>query len=95
MQTENPLYRRIFVGREQEFKQLKTAFDGAMSGQGSLTMVVGEPGIGKTSVCEQLKTYVTLKGGKRLSGIVTKKVPYHSPILPSSKPCVPMYWTER
>ncbi|MBN2075553.1 MAG: protein kinase [Dehalococcoidales bacterium] len=66
--TENPLYRRIFVGREQELKQLKTAFDGAMSGQGSLVMVVGEPGIGKTSVCEQLKTYVTLKGGKTLIG---------------------------
>jgi tetratricopeptide (TPR) repeat protein len=66
--AENPLYRRIFVGREQELKQLKTAFDGAMSGQGSLVMVVGEPGIGKTSVCEQLKTYVTLKGGKTLIG---------------------------
>ncbi|UCD08025.1 MAG: protein kinase, partial [Dehalococcoidales bacterium] len=66
--TENPLYRRIFVGREQELKQLKTAFDSAMSGQGSLSMVVGEPGIGKTSLCEQLKTYVTLKGGKTLIG---------------------------
>jgi serine/threonine protein kinase len=45
-QAENPLYRRVFVGREPELKQLQSAFDGAMSGQGALTMVMGEPGIG-------------------------------------------------
>ena len=31
-------------------------------------MVVGEPGIGKTALCEQLSTYVTLRGGKALVG---------------------------
>jgi serine/threonine protein kinase/tetratricopeptide (TPR) repeat protein/ribosomal protein L40E len=66
--TENPLYRRVFVGREAELKQLQSAFDSAMSGRGSLTMVVGEPGIGKTSLCEQLATYVTLRGGRTLVG---------------------------
>jgi len=66
--TEGPLYRSFFVGREQELKQLQSAFDGAISGQGALMMVVGEPGIGKTAVCEQLSTYVTLRGGKTLVG---------------------------
>ena len=66
--AENPLYRRVFVGREAELRQLQSAFDGAMSGRGSLTMVVGEPGIGKTSLCEQLSTYVTLRGGRTLVG---------------------------
>jgi len=65
---ENPLYRRVFVGREPELKQLKSAFDGAMSGQGALMMVTGEPGIGKTALCEQLATYVTLRGGRTLVG---------------------------
>jgi tetratricopeptide (TPR) repeat protein len=65
---ESPLYRRVFVGREPEQKQLQAAFDGAMSGQGVLMMVVGEPGIGKTALCEQLSTYVTLRGGKTLVG---------------------------
>jgi archaellum biogenesis ATPase FlaH len=65
---ENPIYRRVFVGREAELRQLQSAFDGAMSGQGALTMVVGEPGIGKTALCEQLATYVTLRGGKALVG---------------------------
>jgi tetratricopeptide (TPR) repeat protein len=66
--AENPLYRRVFVGREPELKQLQSAFDGAISGQGALMMVTGEPGIGKTSLCEQLSTYVTLRGGRTLVG---------------------------
>ena len=47
---------------------MQSAFDGAMSGQGALMMVMGEPGIGKTALCEQLATYVTLRGGKTLVG---------------------------
>jgi tetratricopeptide (TPR) repeat protein/archaellum biogenesis ATPase FlaH len=66
--AENPLYRKVFVGREHELKQLQSAFDGAISGQGALMMVVGEPGIGKTAICDQLRTYVTLRGGKTLLG---------------------------
>jgi len=66
--AENPLYRRVFVGREAELKQLQSAFDGAISGQGALMMVMGEPGIGKTALCEQLSTYVTLRGGRTLVG---------------------------
>jgi tetratricopeptide (TPR) repeat protein len=66
--AENPLYRRVFVGREPELKQLQSAFDGAISGQGALVMVTGEPGIGKTALCEQLSTYVTLRGGRTLVG---------------------------
>ncbi|TAJ88943.1 zinc-ribbon domain-containing protein [bacterium] len=65
---ENPLYRRIFVGRERELKQAQAIFDQALSGQGALSMVVGEPGIGKTAVCEQLATYVALRGGRTLAG---------------------------
>ncbi len=66
--SENPLYRRVFVGREPELRQLQGAFDGAMSGQGALMMVMGEPGIGKTVLCEQLSTYATLRGGRTLLG---------------------------
>jgi tetratricopeptide (TPR) repeat protein len=66
--VENPLYRRVFVGREAELRQLQSAFDAATSGQGSLTMVVGEPGIGKTALCEQLATYVSLRNGRALVG---------------------------
>ena len=64
----DPTYRRTFVGREAELRQLHAAFDGAMSWDGAMVMVVGEPGIGKTSLCEQLATYATLRGGSSLVG---------------------------
>ena len=64
----DPTYRHTFVGREAELRQLHTAFDNAMSGEGSLVMVVGEPGIGKTTVCQQLETYAKLRGGMTLVG---------------------------
>ncbi|OGP50626.1 MAG: hypothetical protein A2Y79_07000 [Deltaproteobacteria bacterium RBG_13_43_22] len=66
--VDNPLYRKVFIGREPELRQLQSAFDNALSGQGSLRMVVGEPGIGKTALTEQLATYVSLRGGKSIVG---------------------------
>jgi len=64
----DPLYRTVFVGREAELRQLQQAYDAAVSGQGGLVMVVGEPGIGKTALCEQLATYVSIRGGRTLVG---------------------------
>jgi transcriptional regulator with AAA-type ATPase domain len=43
-ETHSQIYRRVFVGREAELNELRSNFDGAMSGQGLLVMVVGEPG---------------------------------------------------
>jgi serine/threonine protein kinase len=71
---ENPLYRRVFVGREPELRQLQGAFDGAVSGQGALMMVVGEPGIGKTAICDQLKTFVTLRGENVARPLLRRRV---------------------
>jgi tetratricopeptide (TPR) repeat protein len=79
--AENPLYRRVFVGREAELRQLQSAFDAATSGQGSLTMVVGEPGIGKTALCEQLATYVSLRNGRALVGHCYEEGPFSLPYL--------------
>ena len=79
---DNPIYRRTFVGREQELRQLQNAFDGALSGQGALTMVVGEPGIGKTALCEQLATYVAVRGGKALVGHSYEEGSLSLPYLP-------------
>ena len=64
----DPVYRRTFVGRDAELKQLHDGFDEALAGHGSLAMVVGEPGIGKTSLCEQLAAHVAERGGKTLVG---------------------------
>jgi len=45
-------------------------------------MVVGEPGIGKTSLCEQLATYVALRGGKTLAGRCYEEGSLSLPYLP-------------
>ena len=52
----------VFVGREAELRQLHNAFDSAASGAGSLAMVVGEPGIGKTTLCQQLAAHAEQQG---------------------------------
>ncbi|MHB8508623.1 MAG: helix-turn-helix transcriptional regulator [Candidatus Dormibacteria bacterium] len=44
---------RQFVGREAELRVLTDALDGAVAGRGSLTLVTGEIGIGKTAVLEE------------------------------------------
>jgi eukaryotic-like serine/threonine-protein kinase len=78
----SPLYRRAFVGRESELGQLQAAFDAGLSGHGGLAMVVGEPGIGKTSLCEQLATYVTVRGGRALIGHCYEEGSLSLPYLP-------------
>jgi Holliday junction resolvasome RuvABC ATP-dependent DNA helicase subunit len=47
-----------FAGRQAELQHLKAAFEAAANGQGALIMLVGEPGIGKTALCEQLVSFV-------------------------------------
>ena len=64
----DPIYRRTFVGRDVELDALHKAFDEALDAHGSLAMVLGEPGIGKTSLTEQLAGYVAERGGKTLVG---------------------------
>ncbi|KKL24131.1 hypothetical protein LCGC14_2418430, partial [marine sediment metagenome] len=41
-----------FVGRRDEMSQLKAALESVLSGRGSIVMLVGEPGIGKSRLAE-------------------------------------------
>ncbi len=43
-----------FVGREREMAGLRVAVEEALSGQGRLVMLVGEPGIGKTRTAQEM-----------------------------------------
>ena len=54
----------VFVGRERELDLLREAVDGALGGRGSLQLVVGEPGIGKTRAAEELATYASVSGAR-------------------------------
>ena len=70
------------MGREKELATLKGAFDAACAGQGGLVMVVGEPGIGKTAICEQLGAYVAAAGGRTLAGHCYEEGSLALPYLP-------------
>ncbi len=69
--SANPLdrlARGVFVGRERELERLRAAFDNAFAGRGSVVMLVGEPGIGKTRTVQELSTYARMRGAKVLWG---------------------------
>jgi class 3 adenylate cyclase/tetratricopeptide (TPR) repeat protein len=54
----------VFVGRERELERLRESVDAAMAGRGSLQLLVGEPGIGKTRAAEELATYAQVSGAR-------------------------------
>jgi eukaryotic-like serine/threonine-protein kinase len=58
----------FFVGRREEMDGLKDALENALSGKGSLAMLVGEPGIGKTRLAEEFGVYAGLRGSQVLIG---------------------------
>jgi DNA-binding NarL/FixJ family response regulator len=62
------LYRSTFVGREAELHQLHARFDAAVGGQGSVVAILGEPGIGKTALCDRLAGYAESHGARTLVG---------------------------
>jgi class 3 adenylate cyclase len=68
---ENPLDRLaagVFVGREAESQQLRLMFDAARKNAGGVALLVGEPGIGKTRMAEELLTYARMKGAQVATG---------------------------
>ncbi|MCH8814540.1 MAG: AAA family ATPase [Chloroflexi bacterium] len=60
--------RTPFVGRESERQELQRLLERAVTGQGSLVMIGGEPGVGKTRLAQELalqaeRTGVTVRTG--------------------------------
>ncbi len=60
--------QQIFVGRQREMSELTAALDDAMSGNGRLVMLAGEPGIGKTRIAEELADRARSLGAQVLWG---------------------------
>jgi predicted ATPase len=51
-----------FVGRAAELSKLAGAVDDALAGRGRLLLLVGEPGIGKTSLSDEAAASATARG---------------------------------
>lgn len=84
--------QRVFVGRETELGQVVNAFDRAVDGHGSLALVVGEPGIGKTTLIEHLAPTWRNGVAKRWSAIAMRRALFPSHTYPSLKRCEPTCW---
>jgi len=52
----------IFVGREREVEELRGALREAESGRGSLFLLSGEPGIGKTRLADRVANFAVERG---------------------------------
>ena len=57
-----------FVGREREMAELSVALDQAAAGKGSLVLLTGEPGIGKTRTSQELATLAAERGAAVMWG---------------------------
>lgn len=68
---ESFLQAANFVGRELELAQLLTAFRDTELGNGSLMLVSGESGVGKTRLLEELRTRALVQGIQVLRGQAT------------------------
>jgi DNA-binding CsgD family transcriptional regulator/tetratricopeptide (TPR) repeat protein len=62
-------HQDVFVGREREIAELTAALDDALAGRGRLVMLVGEPGIGKTRLAEELAEVARQRGLEVLWGL--------------------------
>jgi DNA-binding SARP family transcriptional activator len=71
------------VGREAEWRALATALAGAGSGRAQLALVEGEPGIGKSTLCEAFLAHATAGGWQTAVGRCVEPG-----LAPSLWPCV-------
>jgi DNA-binding SARP family transcriptional activator len=65
--TAEPV-RGVFVGRERELEQLASALDDAFAGRGRLVLLVGEPGIGKSRLADELIAHARARRARVLVG---------------------------
>jgi predicted ATPase/class 3 adenylate cyclase len=77
------LRRPRFVGREEELDELKTALEEVMAGSGQFTLLVGEPGIGKTRLAEELAQQARSRGFRVFRGhcYETEGTPPYAPFV--------------
>ena len=65
---ESFLQAATFVAREAELSTLRTALAEAASGHGSLWLVGGESGVGKSRLLEELRTFALVRGAGVVRG---------------------------
>jgi DNA-binding SARP family transcriptional activator len=57
-----------FIGRQRELARLQQAFEAARGGRGRLITILGEAGIGKTRLIQELAARIAVRGGQVIVG---------------------------
>src|SRR5207248_1602848 len=65
---ESFLQAARFVGREDELSELSARLSDALAGKGSVCLVAGESGIGKSRLIEELRTLALVDGALVIRG---------------------------
>ena len=60
--------RGVFVGRGREVAELVGALEDALAGHGRLVLLVGEPGIGKSRLADELMRQARVRGARVIVG---------------------------
>jgi tetratricopeptide (TPR) repeat protein len=76
--TSTESEREVFVGRELEMRSLEAMLSQAVAGSGRIVFITGEPGIGKTTLCDEFLRHSHTQ---------------HVTLLPSRGRCVEQYGT--
>jgi DNA polymerase III delta prime subunit len=66
----------LLLGRREELKELEAAARTALAGQFSLLLVVGEPGMGKTTIADALASRLNVKAGFNRCSDLESNLPY-------------------
>ncbi|MFH1282297.1 MAG: diguanylate cyclase [bacterium] len=72
-------YQTRLIGREMEFDKIKELYHRAKQGHGSICLIGGEAGVGKSRLCDEVRAYVYGQGGMFIAGRCfdqENKVPY-------------------
>lgn len=79
-----------FVGRQDESARLRQHIEAVIGGRGSLVLVGGEPGVGKTRLVSEIATYASDRGLRVLSGRAyeTEGMPPYLPFTEALEPFV-------
>jgi len=65
---ESYLQAAKFVGRDQEYEQLRHAVDAVLESKGSAWLIGGESGVGKSRLINEIRTLALVKGALVLDG---------------------------
>lgn len=65
---ESFLQAADFIGREEEFEKILGALTNTMEGQGSLWLIGGESGVGKTRFFDEVRIQATVRGAQVVFG---------------------------